>query len=105
MTKSQEKAVAAFRAWMERNLDKNPAYGATITEFVVEPTNYGTYWIKAQTELLGLSEGNLLRALSHEYWLVAVGKNGGLTARIVPKPFEQFKGRRGHRVHGLFQVR
>lgn len=94
MTKSQERAIAYFRGFMERQLNTNPAYGDTIDTWKVEPTSYGTFWITATTDMTKLGEGNLLRALDRQHWFVSVGRRGALEVKSAPKSFKQFNGKR-----------
>jgi hypothetical protein len=93
MNKSQQQAIDFFRSFLERELDKNEERGDTIVQFDVEATEYGSIWITARTDMLKLGEGNLLRALSGQYWLVLVGKRGALDAKMFPKCFDQFRGK------------
>lgn len=103
MNKSQEQAIKSFRFFMERQLNKNPEYGDEIVAFEVKPTDYGTGWIKAETCMTKLSEGNLLRALERQYWFVSVGKRGALDVKMAPASFHQFNGKRAFNMH--FDVR
>jgi hypothetical protein len=94
MTPNQKRAVENFKTFMERQLNSNPDYRDTLVEFSVTPTDYGTLWITAKTDMLGLDEGNLLRALDAQWWFVHVGKRGALTVKMAPKSFKQFNGRK-----------
>lgn len=94
MNRAQQKALDYFRQHLTSNLSKNPAYGDTVTVFNAEPTSYGTLWITARTEMVGLPEGNVLRCVSAEHWFVSVGKRGALTVKMGPKSLKQFKGRK-----------
>lgn len=90
MTPAQTRAVAYFKGFMERQLNTNPDYGDTLIEFTVSPTDYGTFWITARTDMTKLGEGNLLRALDRQHWLVGVGRKGSLCVKMAPKCFKQF---------------
>lgn len=91
---AQSKAISRFKKFLEREIEREAElYGAKITEWDVEATDHGTFWIKAQTEYTALPENNVLRALSHEFWHVSVGKRGSLTAWTYPKSLKQFKGK------------
>lgn len=95
MNESQKQAVESFRRFVEQqHITGRPAeYGAKITEWEVSATEYGTLWIKAQVELTGLPEGNLLRAIDHEHYFVSVGRRGALTMRMGPRSLRQFEGK------------
>ena len=93
MSPSQARAARLFTNHVQRNLDTHPERGDAAF-FATETTTYGTLWITGRTEMTGLGEGNLLRAVSAEYWLVAVGKRGGLTVRMAPRSYKQFNGKR-----------
>jgi hypothetical protein len=93
MNASQARAARLFTNHVQRNVDPHPERGDAAF-FSVETTSYGTLWIKGETEMTGLGEGNLLRAVSREYWLVSIGKRGGLTVKMAPKPYQQFSGKR-----------
>lgn len=94
MTKSQENAIARFRRKFDHDMESMAKYGAVL-KFEVSGTEHGTAWIRAQINLEGLNEGNLLRCLtSMDDWFVHVGKNGALVAHRYPKSCNQFKGRR-----------
>ena len=93
MNKLQEEAIDRFQRYvMQHDVDSAARFGAAITEWIVSETSYGTMWIKAQVDYLGLPENNLLRALSRTYYLVRVGRRGALTMKIGPKSLEQFEG-------------
>jgi len=94
MNTNQERAVQRFRAFMTGQLNANPDYGDQLVEFSVEPTDYGTLWITAKTDMTKLGENNLLRALDRQYWLVSVGRRGAINVKMAPKSFDQFSGRR-----------
>jgi len=94
-TPGQQRAIDGFRRYLEENLNDNPEYGDTITKFELVATGYdASWWLSAETEMMGLGEGNLLRALDHHYWHIFVGPRGALTAHSYPKSLEQFKGGR-----------
>jgi hypothetical protein len=94
MTKSQQQAVERFRQFViaQDITRRSPEYGADLTEWNVKATDYGTLWIKAQTELVGLPINNLLRALNHNYYFASVGRRGAITLKIGPKSLAQFEG-------------
>lgn len=97
MNKAQEYAIAKFRRHLEdnlKNLDGSIPYGGQVTKFEVTPTDYGTFWISAETELTGLPENNLLRVLDHEYWFVHIGKHGAIVVRSSPRSYHQFNNKR-----------
>ena len=95
MNKAQQTAIARLRRFIEQQeIERRPAnYGAQITRWDVQPTDYGTLWVTAETELTGLPAGNLLRALDHTHYFVSIGKRGALTMKIGPKSLDQFEGR------------
>jgi hypothetical protein len=95
MTPGQEKAVARFRNFLQKQADDGKKYGGQITKFDVHPLSEGSnvLWIAAEVELMGLPTTNLLRYLDHEYWTAMVGKRGGITVNGSPKSFKQFHGR------------
>lgn len=93
MNASQARAARLFTNHVQHNVDPHPERGDAAF-FEVTVTSYGTLWITGRTEMTGLGEGNLLRAVSAEYWLVEVGKRGGLTVRMAPKSYQQFSGKR-----------
>lgn len=108
LTPSQQSAIDRFKTRLERQCteqnDRQPHYGAAVTKFEVRETDHKLVWIHAETEYAGLPETNMLRAVSHEYWHVAVGPNGSLVAWGYPKSYEQFakRSRRGgKKVFGL----
>ena len=96
MNKAQESAVAIFKKFLatvhisQHDVEK---YGKAVSKFEVEATEYGTFWIIAEIDYTNLPEGNTLRFVGREFWMVSVGKRGGLVARQFPKSFEQFIGR------------
>jgi hypothetical protein len=87
-TARQAMALASFRRYLEDSIrhtqTNKPEWGVEITEWTVEPTGYGAVTVRAQIEYTGLGDGNLLRALSREWWLVHVGKRGGRTVLMCP---------------------
>lgn len=93
-TPSQQRAVANFRRFLEQGRNTNAAYGDTITVFEEVPAGRGEFWIRAETEMVGLPQGNYLRAVSHDYWFVLVGRKGALIVKQAPSSFRQFHGRR-----------
>jgi hypothetical protein len=94
MTNSQQHAINCFKGFMQQQLNKEARYGDALVEFTVEATAYGTFWLTARTDMVGLPSGNVLRYVSAQHWFVEVGKRGALTVRIAPKEFKQFNGRR-----------
>jgi hypothetical protein len=97
MNKAQEYAIAKFRRHLEgelKNLDGSVPYGGQVTKFEVTPTDYGTFWISADTELTGLPENNLLRALEHNHWCVSIGKRGAIVVHSSPRSYHQFNNKR-----------
>lgn len=97
MRPSQQRAVNQFRNFMERQLNPNPEYGDTLVEFEVKPTDYGTFWITARTDMTKLSPNSMLRCLDAQHWFVSVGRHGSLTVKMCPKSFHQFNITRGSR--------
>lgn len=93
MTKSQERAVAYFRRFMQDQLCKTAEYGDELVTFEVTPTDYGTFWILAKTDMTKLGENNVLRFVSAQHWFVSVGKRGALEVKSAPKSFKQFNGK------------
>ena len=93
MNPSQARAARLFTNHVQRNVDPHPERGDAAF-FTMETTSYGTLWIKGETEMTGLPETNLLRAVCREYWLVAIGKRGAIDVKMAPKSYLQFKGRR-----------
>ena len=93
ISNAQARAIESFKRFMQTQVSAVPAYGDTVT-YEVQTTEYGQTWVTARTDMTGLGEGNLLRAISSQYWLVRVGERGGLTVHMAPKSYLQFKGRR-----------
>jgi hypothetical protein len=93
MNTSQQRALEAFQAFMRDQVSKNPEYKDTVS-VEVKTTDYGTTWVTARTDMVGLPEGNMLRFVASQYWLVKVGKRGGLEVRMAPRCYDQFIGRR-----------
>ena len=96
---SQLRAIARFKAFMETQLDKDPARRDTLVRFETTTTEYGTLWVTAETDMLGLPETNLLRFLDRQHWHVQIGKGGAIDVWCAPKPFRQFKGRRAYNMN------
>lgn len=96
MNKSQQNAINFLRSRLEQSISPDSAerYGARVSVFEVKPTDYGTFWVRAEINYDGLEPGNLLRFLCHEHWYVAVGKRGALIAHMYPDSLKQFKGRK-----------
>lgn len=91
-SKSQQAAIDHLRRVISRDFDE--AHGEDFSKFEVEGTGYDAgFWVKAEVEMLGLSESNLLRALSHEHWFVFIGPRGRIDAHSYPDSLKQFKGR------------
>jgi len=90
---AQARAIEGFKAFMERQISRVPAYGDTVS-FEIQTTAFGQTWVTAKTDMKGLGEGNLLRAVSGQYWLALIGKRGAVTIRMAPKSFDQFNGKR-----------
>jgi hypothetical protein len=93
---SQLRAIAQFKAFMESQLDKNPERKDTLVKFETTPTDYGCFWVLAETDMLGLGENNLLRFLDRQHWYVQIGRGGSITVWSSPKHFHQFKGKRAY---------
>ena len=93
MNKNQHNAIEYFKRTLNDRITLTDRIkrGKMVTVFEVEPTDYGTFWIRAEVEMTGLPEGNLLRFLDREHWFVHVGKLGRMDAHQYPKCFEQFK--------------
>lgn len=94
LTPSQTRAVAQFRAFMERQLNTNPAYGDRVDSFEVTTTDYGSVWVAATTDMAKLDECSVLRVIARQNWHVQIGKGGRITVFSSPKSFHQFHGRR-----------
>jgi hypothetical protein len=90
---AQARAIEAFKAFMQTQTSKVPAYGDTVT-FEIQTTAFGQTWVTAKTDMVGLGEGNLLRAVAAQYWLARIGKRGAVTIKMAPKSFDQFQGKR-----------
>jgi hypothetical protein len=92
----QQHSIDLIRRHLESNCKEHMAdYGAMISKFNVEPTDYNRdFWVSAEVELANLGEGNLLRALCHEWWFLHIGPRGKITAHSYPQSYEQFKGKR-----------
>ena len=96
-TPSQKKAVARIKNFLEEGLNSNPKYGDQITKFEITVNDYdGSLWLRAETEMMGLGENNLLRFLEHRYWNFLVKRGGKVEAHQYPESFEQFKGKKVH---------
>lgn len=96
-TKSQSLAIERFRAHVEQGLTSyDKKYGAKITGWGLEAGAGGSIWVRCEAELTALEPGNLLRAVSREYWFVLVGPKGRITVRMAPQSYHQFHGRRAH---------
>lgn len=93
MTKSQERAVAQVRRYVEGELDKNAEYGDEIDSWVVTEENFGLC-ISASRLMAKLPPGNLLRALDRTHYLFFVGKRGAIQMKMGPESMRQFNGRR-----------
>jgi hypothetical protein len=91
MTNAQVKAIARFRRFMEQNqIGDRAGHAKVISEWEVKETEW-LVSITAKTDIPSLGPNNLLRHVEKEFWLVFVGKNGGLTAKMYPDCFKQFK--------------
>ena len=91
-TPSQQRALNNLRRYIESGL--NPKYDDTITQWELTAAGYdASWWLTIETELLGLSRGNLLRALDHDHWQIFIGPRGRINAHSYPKSYDQFKGR------------
>lgn len=93
MNASQTAAIAYAETFLRRELDKAPERQDTLTTRI-QTTDYGRVWLIAETEMKGLPDGNLLKALSRQHWMISVGKRGALEVWQMPRHFEQFKGGR-----------
>jgi hypothetical protein len=93
MNTAQQRALEAFKAFMQTQVSKNPEYKDTVS-VEVEQSDYGITWVTARTDMTGLPEGNMLRYVAAQYWFVKVGKRGGLEVRMAPRCYDQFIGRR-----------
>ena len=94
-TPGQQRALDRFRRYVEDSLNTNPKYGDQITKWELTAAGYNaSWWLSVETELMNLPEGNLLRALDHEFWHLFIGARGRIEAHSYPKSLEQFKGQR-----------
>jgi hypothetical protein len=95
MNKSQERAVRRIDQFLEEQIEGVPKekYGAKVVDRKVHEVTKGTFFMSAQTEYLGLPENNVLRFMSHYYWLFRIGPRGSITMLQGAKSFEQFKGK------------
>lgn len=96
MNKAQENAIKTFRRFLDyheaaRRTDR-PEWQKEIVEFTVEETEH-LLSITAKIDCPNLSEGNYLRFLESQYWLVFIGKRGGITAKMYPKSYDQFRAK------------
>jgi hypothetical protein len=94
MNPSQTKAVARIHHHVTSNLNTTPEYGDQVTKWEVTETDYGHVMISAETEMMKLGEGNLLRALDHKFYLFFIGKHGKISMKMGPKSYKQFNGRK-----------
>lgn len=99
MTPSQQKAIARFRSYIESGFSETDRekYGAEITRFETKHAFGGSHWLYVETDYTKLPEGNLLRVLNDDHWVILVGRFGGMKAISYPRCYDQFAGRR--RVH------
>lgn len=98
MNKSQTLARDFAEEFLRRRLDSVPERKDTLS-LRLEYTDYGRVWLLAETDMLGLPEGNLLRAVARQHWMISIGKRGALDVYQAPKEFDQFKGRRAFGMH------
>ena len=103
-TPGQQRSIEGIRHHLEQHISHQAEkYGAEVTNWEVKSTGFNSsWWVSAQTELTGLGEDNLLRALEHEYWHFLVGPRGRVEAISYPKSYDQFKGQR---VFGFINVK
>jgi len=96
ITKSQESKSKKFKRFLEESIMEHQKikYDAQVINWEVTETDYGPIWISAQIDLVGLPEGNLLRALDKEFWHIHIGRKGKITVYNSPKCYDQFKGQR-----------
>ena len=101
LTKAQERAIAKLQKTIAQNFSKNEVeeYGAQITNLEVRcdklPSGSSTFTsVSVETEFTKLDSGNLLRALSHDYYLFFVGERGALELVSGPKSLAQFAGKK-----------
>jgi len=93
MTKSQQQGLDSFIALMTREAKQHEAYGAEITGLKIDDSHPGLLFASGEVQLLGLPEGNLLRAIARTHWLAQIGKRGKVTLLMYPKCLDQFKGK------------
>lgn len=102
MSKTQERAIRKFRRFLEANqIGQVNGHDKVISKWEVKEKSAKTVMISAWIDAPTLGEGNLVRALEREFWLVFVGPRGSLTASSYPKSFNQFrnKKRTGFGIH------
>lgn len=95
MTPSQLRQCDRIRAFLETQRNKNPEYKDEITRFeVTEVSDITLVFVSADIVMTGLPAGNLLRAVSAQYWTFCIWPRGRTEVNIAPEAFEQFNGRK-----------
>ena len=94
MNASQQNAINHIEHFLNGRRSANPEYQDTVSIDVDATSEFGTVFVTANIEMLGLPEGNLLRYVARQYWLFFVGKRGGIEVLMAPKSLDQFNGRR-----------
>jgi hypothetical protein len=94
MTPRQQKAIEQFKRFLQYHetakRETRPEWQKEIVEFTVNETEW-TVSVTARIDVPGLPTSNMLRFLESQYWLVFIGPRGGLTAKMYPKQYNQFK--------------
>jgi len=100
LNKSQQSAVDYIDRWLhEHDIESNAQYGADFTTKELEFTDYGATFYRVEIELLGLPEGNLLKALYHTHYLFAIGRRGKIEMLMGVDSMKQFNGRMAFGMH------
>ena len=72
--KSQARAIALIRRFVELDLNKNPEYGHQIVRFDV--MGQDRLLVVVETLMTKLPDGNMLKALDHHHYHFQVGIRG-----------------------------
>ena len=98
---AQQLAIETVRHLIARDFSytEKLEYGAQITAFdvtcrVLEHSNLTFTSLSVETEYTALPTTNLLRALSHDYYLFFIGERGKVTLASGPKSLAQFAGKK-----------
>jgi hypothetical protein len=93
MNAAQQNAIAKFKSFLTSRDNGNYSEGIPVELTAFEPrVDGGMVFVSAQTDMG--KEGTMLRALSHEHWLLIVGKRGAVTVKMGPRSLKQFNGRK-----------